>query len=102
MIVNIIITDDAKCFAVRYGSVITIGFCGIGCVPIHVPAGEFIEPEEPDLYEKLEIDGITIYYPRGSVIGESGLRIELFTSGSAARLEVNGLYRGGVGGYPTG
>ena len=95
MMVNIIITDDAKSFAVLNGSVITIGFCSIGgcCVPIHVPAGELREPEEPDLYERIEKDGITIYYPRGSVIGESGLRIELFTSGSATRLEVNGLYR---------
>lgn len=92
---NVIITDDAKSYALQHGSAITIEFFSSCCVPIHFPAGEPGEPENPEFYERIHKDGITVYYPRGSVIGESGLRIELFTSGSAARLEVNGLYRGG-------
>jgi len=94
-----LITKQAREYISRRGSVVTIDFGGIGgcCVPIYVPLGELREPDEPDLYQRVESDGITVYYPRWAVIEEAGLRVDLITTGSRSRLDVGGIYRGEAG-----
>ena len=88
-----VITQEAVKYIREEGSIITLDFNGIGCcVPIYVAVVEIGAPEEPQNFQRVESDGITVYYPSTAKISEDGLYLVLVNAGDNPRLEVTGLH----------
>ena len=61
---------------------------------MYVALTELKQPKELNRYSKVDIDGVSVFYPKESVFEEEGPRFNLINSSTGTCLEVVGIYRG--------